>query len=228
MVLAPRKTRLLDDRPLLRWSAVTGATSYTIRIDGTPWQTEVTGATELAYPPDAPALESGKGYRLVVEVAGRSSNEEAGPDLGFSLLAPAEAKAVRAEEARARGLGLSEEATRLLVANLYAGRQLYAEALQALRAPGDAGQPALARLEGDLSLTVGLVGDAEAAYLGAHEASAAGGDREGEALASRGLAAVYGLIGNPQEAAQYFREARSLYEQLGDRQAVAEIDAATK
>jgi hypothetical protein len=228
VVVAPRKTRVLSDRPLLQWTAVPGATSYLVKVEGTPWQTEVSGVTELAYPVDAPALEPGKTYRLIVEAGGHSSREESVPGLGFSLLSAAEVQRVRADEARARSLGLGEEATRLLVANLYAGRQLYAEALQALASPGGSNQPALARLQGDLSLTVGLVRDAEAAYNDARQKSAASGDREGEALASRGLATVYGLIGNTVEATRYYQQARSLYEQLGDRQAVAEIDAAMK
>ena len=228
VVISPRKTRLLNDRPLLQWTSVPGATSYRVRIEGTSWQTEVPVATELAYPSDAPALEPGKSYRLVVEAGERSSSEEAGPNLGFALLFPAEARQVRSDEARVRGLGLNEEATRLLVANLYGGHELYSEALQTLNTPAGAGKAALARLRGDLSLAVGLVRNAEGEYVEALDASGAEGDREGEALANRGLGKVYGLIGNPQEAKRYYQQARVLYEQLGDRQAVVEIDAAMK
>ncbi len=227
-MVAPRKTRLLSGRPLLQWTAVPGATSYKVSIEGTTWQTEVAGATELAYPADAPALEPGKSYRLVVEAGGRSSREEAGPDLGFSLLAADEAQDVRAEEARVGALGLSDEATRLLVANLYAGRRLYAEALQRLGGAEAPTQPALARLAGDIALAVGLTREAETAYAGALEASTAAGDREGAALANRGLGRVYGAIGNTAEAKTFYQQARSLYEQLGDQKSVAEIDAATK
>lgn len=228
VVVSPRKTRLLNDRPLLQWTEVPGASSYKVSIEGTPWKTEVSGATQLAYPADAPALEPGKTYRLVVEAGGRSSSEEQGPGLGFSLLPEAEAQQVRADETRARGLGLSEQGTRLLVANLYAAHQLYAEALQALDSAPAAGSPALSRLEGDLAVTVGLLRRAETAYTGALQASTAAHDDEGQALANRGLGTVYKLLGNAEEATRYYGQARALYEQLGDRQAVGEIDAALK
>jgi hypothetical protein len=58
------------------------------------------------------------------------------------------------------------------------------------------------------------------------QSSSTTSDREGEALASRGLAKVYSLLGNKEEAKRHFQQARSRYEELGDRQAVAEIDAA--
>lgn len=228
VVLAPRKTRVLADRPLLQWTAVAGAASYTVRIEGASWQTEVAGVTEFAYPADAPALESGKSYRLIVEAGGRSSAEESGPDLGFTLLLPAEAEQVRADEARARSLSLSDDATRLLVANLYASHQLYAEALQTLGAPTIPSDPALARLAGDLALRVGLVRSAEEAYLQALEGSTAAADPEGRALASRALGRVYDLLGNSTEASVYYEQARTLYEQLGDKQALDEINAVLK
>lgn len=228
LVLAPRKTRLLNDRPLLQWAPVAGATAYTVTIQGASWQTIVSGATELLYPADAPALEPGKSYRLVIEAGGRSSSEETGPDLGFTILPASEAQQIRADESRARGLPLSDAAARLLVANLYAAHQLYSEALQTLGAPAIPETPALARLEGDLSLSVGLIRSAEAAYLQALEKSTSAGDLEGQALAGRALGQVYRLIGNAEEANLYYQRARSLYDQLGDKQAVVEIDTALK
>lgn len=227
LVLSPRKSKILNDRPLLRWEAYGGASSYKVSIQGTGWQTEV-GTTELQYPANAPALVPGQGYRLIVEADGRSSAEEAGPGLGFSLLPIAEAEQVRADEARARALGLGDEATRLLVANLYAGHQMYAEALGVLNDGAAPSQPALARLTGDLYLTVGLVRRAEEAYIAALGLSTAAGDREGQALTERGLATVYRLLGNAQEADGHFGSARALFDTLGDRQAVGEIDQALK
>ena len=136
VVVSPRKTRLLDPHPALRWTAVPGVTSYRVSLQGVTGARPSTAATETVYPPDAPALKPGTVYRLIVEAGERSSTEEPGAGLGFELLGAGEVEAVRAAEAKIRALGLSEAATRLLTANLYAVHDLYAEAIDVAGSPG--------------------------------------------------------------------------------------------
>ena len=55
LVIAPRKTNLLAERPLIRWTAPPSATSFkvTVRGSGVNWTTDVAGKTEIPYPADA-------------------------------------------------------------------------------------------------------------------------------------------------------------------------------
>ena len=133
-MLSPRKTRILSSHPLLRWSAVPGAGVYKVSVRGPnlTWSADVTGTSEIAYPDGAPALQPGVTYKLSVAAGNRSSDEESAAGLGFTLLKPDEAQAVKDGEARIRALGLSDAATRLLLANLYAGQGLTAEATNQL------------------------------------------------------------------------------------------------
>jgi hypothetical protein len=85
-IISPRRTLLLDDKPLIRWNAVPNATRYTVRLrepSGVIWQTEVK-QVEVRYS-GTPVLQPGVGYALIVEAdTGASSTEEGVPGWGFN------------------------------------------------------------------------------------------------------------------------------------------------
>lgn len=228
MVLSPRKTLLLDPHPVLRWNVLAGAESYQVSLQGTNWMTEVDGATtELVYPADAPALQEGMSYKLIVQAAGQTTEAESESGLGFTLMSRDEAAVVRQAEEHIRSLGLADPAARFLIANQYASHSLYAEAIEqlvAIRAP----EPAVARLLGDLYLQVGLGGQAETAYRQALELSQAAAaqdleDIEGQTLAHVGLSAAYTAQGKASDAESHRLAAIALYEKLGDAARVQEL-----
>ena len=225
VVLSPRKTKLLGPRPTFRWTAVPGAASYRVSLQGTDWSATVDGATEIAYPSGAPALKPGTAYRLVVEAGERSSAEEAGAGLGFTLLEAGEVEAVQAAEAKIRALGLPDAGTRLLVANLYANHSLYAEAIELLEPLANSGEPAVSRLMGDLYLSTGLNGQAEESYLRALRLSEGASDVEGQAAAHAVLGNIYESLGSRDEAARHWQAAIANCEQLGDQAKTAQLRA---
>ena len=149
----------------------------------------------LSYPDSAPALQPGVNYRLIVTAGDRSSSEEPGAGLGFSVLGAEEAKTVTEAEAKIRALGLAETPAALLIANVYATNGLYAEAIEALeRLPGSQ-EPAVLRLLGDLYVSTGLNRLAEERYLTALARSEALSDVEGQAQAHHALGRVYEAAG---------------------------------
>ena len=225
LVISPRKTKLLNPRPVLRWQPMPGAKSYKLSLQGTNWTTEVSGASELPYPDSAPALQPGVTYRLVVTAGDRSSSEEPGAGFGFSVLGAAEAKAVKEAEAKIRALGLTETATALLIANVYATNGLYAEAIEGLeRLPGPQ-EPAVLRLLGDLYISTGLNRLAEERYAAALARSEALNDIEGQARAQHALGRIYDALGNPAEARRHLSDALALYDRLGDAKKATEVKA---
>jgi tetratricopeptide (TPR) repeat protein len=223
-VISPRKTHVLDPHPLLRWTAVPGAQSYHVTLQGVDWSVDVGGQTELAYPVDAPPLQAGKTYKLVVTAGSLTSEDEATPGLGFSLLPAAEAEPVRASEKKIAALQLADAPTRLLIANLYAGHGLYAEAIQQMEGLAGGQEPAVGRMLADLYLQTGLVRLAEQQYLDALALSEQAGDLEGQALAQRALGDIYSqTLSNPDEAAQRWQQSLDLYERLGDVKMVEQL-----
>jgi len=238
VLVSPRMTTLLNPTPLIRWLPARDATSYKVSVfqgSAVVWSTTVGNVTQVQFPNDPKvALIPGKTYRVVVYAGTHSSSEERAPNLGFAVLIPDEADKVRAAEARIRGLRLSDESTRLLVAELYAnwvapngpdGKALNAEAIELLEGLGEMKAPALVRQLGDLYLAIGLSGKAEGLYLRALKLSQDAEDIENQALAQHALGRIFAKTKlNISEAMQRLQSARSLYQSLEDAGAVAEVD----
>jgi hypothetical protein len=228
LILSPRKTKLLSAHPILRWSPVAGATLYKVALRGPnlSWSSDVSGKTEIAYPNDAPALAAGATYKLSVSTGAHSSDEESSPGLGFTMLKPDEAQVIRDGETRIRGLGASDAATRLLLANLYAGQGLTAEAIEQMESLITvAEEPAIVRALGDLYLKIRLNRLAEERYTQALALSQKLNDVEGQAIAQNALGLVYEALGNKSEAVQRSQKAIAWYQKLGDAKTIAQIEA---
>lgn len=225
-IISPRATKILDPMPVLRWNAVPGAKTYTVRISETNWLEQVE-ATELQYP-GTPALQPARVYLLVVESEnGKSSKDEGLPGLGFSLLAEEEASRIREDVTRIRALNLSEDATAFALAQLYAGHQLYAEAIELLEESTATNDQAtnVHRALGQLYQQVGLLMQAEYHYRLAVGIAEEVGDVESAAEAQAKLGEVYLALGNTSEASRWLAEAQAGYESLGDAQRASQIAA---
>jgi len=227
-IISPRKTKLLDANPTLRWNPVPGATRYTVSVEGgqEDWTFE-TDQTELVYPSDAPPLEPGVDYLLIIKTDnGKSSQSEGLAGLGFSLLAQEDAQHARDAAAQLAELNLPDEARAFALAQVYAGYGLIAEAIETLEALLETGSQTAAvyRALGDFYRQTELSLLAQARYLDAIELAAAAGDVEGQAAAQVGLGEVYATLGQHDLADEQLRQARDGYEALGDVQRVSELD----
>jgi hypothetical protein len=224
-IISPRMTRLLSGQPMLRWNAVAGVTTYTVRIHGVDWLTKTT-ATRIVYPTDAPALRPGVTYLLLVTADnGRTSREEGAPGLGFSLLEPDEADSVRADVTRLHNLALPAEAEFYALAQLYAGHELVAEAVGLLEelVTGGSQEAAVYHALGDPYRNIGLERLAEPRYLTAAELARRAGDVEGQAAALSSLGEVYASLGNKQEALVRWQQALEHYRVIGDAAQTAQV-----
>jgi len=98
-IISPRRTQLLDSKPILRWNPVAGATSYKLSIlenrAKLNWEMTVSG-TEAVYPGE-PALKPGVKYRLIVETNTGVSSESPllEGDAEFGLLDDREVQGVK-------------------------------------------------------------------------------------------------------------------------------------
>lgn len=239
IIVTPRATKILNPRPVLRWTPPAGAgaeTVYNITLVArgrAVWSKEVKAETQLTYPSEgAPRLVPGESYMLVVEVKGCTSVEAAGcsskkdtqPGIGFRLLKDEAARPVRETAERIRRLGLSADATALLTAKFYVSEGLFAEAIQLLE-PLTKTMPATAVEQslGDSYLATGLARLAEEHYLKALQIAQAADDKEGQGAAERALGYVYQQIGNTEESEKRLRRALTLYTNLGDAETAREV-----
>jgi tetratricopeptide (TPR) repeat protein len=67
---SPCQTKIRERHPTFVWTADDPATEVRVTLyneDGIVWKYELSGATQVEYPPDAPALEAGVSYSWIVE-----------------------------------------------------------------------------------------------------------------------------------------------------------------
>jgi hypothetical protein len=232
IIISPRRTRLLNQRPLLRWTPIQGVDTYTVSVQAgsTLWSGTVKGVSQVQYPADAPALTPGQAYKVVVIGGGRSSEDKLVPDLGFSIATADETNEIKAAETRIKSLGLSDGATQFLTAVLYATRKsevrdnFNAEAIERLESLSTSlREPAVQRMLGDLYLKVGLLTLAEERYTQANDLSKKVNDIDGQATELQTLGTIYELLGNKDEAIKRLQDAIAWYQKLGDANAVSQL-----
>lgn len=223
-VISPRNTAVLSDRPQLRWNAVPGIDRYTVSLmngDTVVWTKEMQ-TNQIAYPAEVEPLQSGINYTLAVEAAnGRTSNEE-DIEPSFYLLSADQAAIVRQAEPVLSEQSAPETAA-LLQANLYAGSELYGEAIATLETLLNQGTESaiVYRQLGDWYEQSGLYLRAESNYLKALPLTES--NLEEQARIQATLGELYGAIEQNQEAVRYLTQAKESYEQLNNQLKVEEM-----
>ncbi|MEG3865680.1 hypothetical protein [Microcoleus sp. Z1_B2] len=229
-IISPRRTKLLDSKPILRWNPVAGATSYklSLRENGAKlnWEMTVSG-TEAVYPGE-PALKPGVRYRLIVEAnTGASSESAVGEgDIEFSLLDETEVERVKSEVGAIDKQVPNENAKKLAISSVYLNTNLIAEAREILENLQKTGMetPPIYRTLGDLYLEkLQLVPQAEVYYSKVIN-TAKPDDIEELTAARYGLGQVHSAMRNNLEAMKYLRMAKDGYTTLGDLPMVEKIE----
>lgn len=269
-IISPRSTAVLNNKPMLRWNAVSNVTRYTVSIEdqrvgkGKVWTTEVSDSgvaypnqpagdssvkyIKVNYPSDAPPLEPGVDYLVVVTTQQQveatdqcrpdwekqpedpfkcitSSTKDEGKGLGFYLLDENEAQRVQ-ELAKSIKQELDGEAQALALAHLYKENDLMVDAIATLEALLEQGSQTTGvyRLLGDLHGEIQLSQLAEVRYLKAIELAKNSRDLVGQAAAQFGLAEVFAARGLRDKAIQTWTEAKNAYATLGNTERVRELE----
>jgi hypothetical protein len=224
IVISPRKTMLRNLRPTIRWAPIAGAkaaTTYNVTLYGDNmkpiWTKDVVSETNLIYPDIEPPLRPGQTYKVVVTSEGLNSQQDHSPGLGFTTFTPAQERRLADEEKKRKQLDLPEPQIRFLVTNLYAARELYAEAIEQLEdLYKTMKEPEVARTLGDFYAATGLNREAEKKYLEALTLTSTS-DLDGLGLTQNNLAQVYENLGIFDQAIARLREAVKAYRLLRNR-----------
>ena len=249
VIISPRGTLLLSTRPTLRWAPIKKFDSQAPAQPARPaysvevytddmrkiWGKNGITTTELAYPADVPELTAGE-YLLVVTTGDRSSTQETGAGQGFTVLPkcpaqparneaePCLARVIQEAATRIRQLGLPDDSTRLLIADLYTSYELYAEAIEQLEEVlKTTREPAILRRAGDLYASIGLSREAEGRYLEALGLPQINSDPETLGMTLYTLALTYEQLGSLAQARTRYDEAIRAYEKIRDDQTVTEL-----
>ena len=229
-IISPRRTKLLDSKPILRWNPVAGATSYklSLRENGAKlnWEMTVSG-TEAVYPGEPP-LKPGVRYRLIVEANTGASSETPVVEghTVFGLLDEGEVERVKSEVGAIDKQVPNENARKLAISTIYFNTNLIAEAIEILENIEKTGgeTPPIYRALGDMYLEkLQLVPQAEVYYSKAIN-TAKPDDIEELTAARYGLGQVHSAMRNNLEAMKYLRMAKDGYTTLGDLQMAEKVE----
>jgi hypothetical protein len=174
LIVAPRQSDVLGDRPSFHWRAAEGATRYRVSVSGdagATWTREVT-TTQLDYPADAPALARDADYLWKVEAFGDKGpvREESS---AFRVLSDGVVATVRADLTKiAESTGGPETpAAHYLAGSYLSGRGLYDDATSHFVRLGELSpeSPAPHEALGNVYRAIGLTDLAAAEYQRALE-----------------------------------------------------------
>jgi hypothetical protein len=232
IIISPRKTKLLNPRPILRWAPIAGRTKYIINVRGwnLDWSENVGPKTEIPYPQDEDKqLTPGVIYKLTIKAGNHSSDDEGVSNLFFTLLTPREAQVIHDQRQKIISLGLPELTTQLMVAQLYAESELNSEAIEQLCSlPVKVMESAVLQLLGDIYFNCGLTLMAEEQYLLALEVADKKQDLFNKAQAQSSLGQLYEMLGNRGKAITYWQQAKELYRRLADKEMIEKVEDALR
>ena len=203
---------MLNDRPTLSWTEITGATHYTITLqsDDSIVRTIIATGSPLPYPQEWESLQAeGASYRLIVESDGKSSGDTTP---GFSLLEKRDEFMPKVERLQQRTL--AEPARTLLLAELYLSYNLRSEAVELLTALPDADKIiAVQNLLGETYLNMGLVVQGQAAYTRMAELAETQSFVESQAQALVGIGWVACAVRDFAAVTANWSQAQAIYEE---------------
>ena len=226
-IISPRKTKILNNKPLLRWNGVPNATSYTVRLrdpSGVIWEEEVSN-TEIPYPGNPP-LKPGENYSMVIVANNNTSSQNEGIfGLAFSLLDANKAQEVKTAVEKISQQELPQDVRAIALVHLYRSYNLIAKAIETLEMLVEQGTETtlVYRLLGDSYRQIRLNLQAKDAYVKAVEMAKAE-DIEEKADAQAALGEVYIILKDIDKAIGSFNEARVKYKFLGDLEQVKKLN----
>lgn len=172
-------TALLNDKPSISWHAVPGAIDYTVRLlgigSGLDWERTVDNSSKLdlgeikmLYPDDAPALQPGITYKLIVEARSQATQKRIEAETTqFRMLSKENIEQVReaVEKIDKSSLSKEEKAFRRWY-DVYKDKNLIAETIEMLELLVTEGsqKPQVYSLLGKIYQEQGLVDFAKVRY----------------------------------------------------------------
>ena len=232
ILLSPRNTAVLEPIPELRWVEVPGAIEYVAHLSGpTAFADQALDAVSLScledprtapnrvcsapWPAEWRLVQTGKHFLTLGARLSAASELRSPEGSWLKPVAAEESAQMQAESATIRALGLDAVTCDLLLGGLYAGHELYGQAIAAYESALSA-QPAavLYVTLGDLYRQIELFSLAHAAYDEALAAQTPP-DEAARAAAEFGLGQVYyAYQGDYAQASEHFAEAVHLYRQI--------------
>ncbi|RCJ18626.1 hypothetical protein A6770_32780 [Nostoc minutum NIES-26] len=156
-LIVPYSPLILNSRPSLSWTAIPGAISYIVQIEGTGvnWSKEV-NSISLPYSKEQPAMQPGNIYQ--VNVLAKMAEQKFIASQSILMVASLQkAEQTKAIIERIQNLNLPPDELAVDIESVYKGQNLLTEAIEVLkeRVKAKTQNPTIYRLLGDRYLNVG-------------------------------------------------------------------------
>ncbi|BAB78317.1 hypothetical protein H6G49_29075 [Nostoc sp. PCC 7120 = FACHB-418] len=167
-IIQPYGKVIINRRPLISWTAVPGATSYTVQLSGgeVKWEKEVVGTT-LSYPQDQQELSYGSANKIIV-IANKGNDPIIDDTLVVHVLPEGWVRQINQAIEQVKSLGLSADETAYIDLDaIYMSERLLNDTIENLQARVAAGSfnPTLYRILGDRYVEVWMPQLAKTAYI---------------------------------------------------------------
>lgn len=201
VLITPYGNTLIDDRPLISWTPVPGATSYVVKVSGpgVRWGKLISQGTTLAYPSDEPPLGFGNVYTMRV-----SANRGKAPISSvkvFNLVSEQEATRLVSAVQLIEAWNIPEDETAYDTNAVYAAKYLLHNAIETLQARVKAGSqtPDIYQELGDRYLEIGWPEAAQVQYKRAKQLAQQIRDPTAVSEAEAGLQQIAQLKASSQQ-----------------------------
>lgn len=219
-IIYPSNTALQINNPRFRWSSVSGATQYTVKLEDFEevkiWEKTV-NQNEMDYPSkEAKLLEFGKVYILTIEALRNENLSVITKETELKLLNEDDIRDVKADAERLKQAG--PEAISLLM-DLYRQYKLKADAIAYLEELVEQGKQSatIYRYLGDLYWEVERpLKKIENAYLNGLKLATNDRNKGNQALIYARLGEINKKMGNTEKAREMFNNAINCYEEAED------------
>ncbi|MBD2498201.1 hypothetical protein [Nostoc sp. FACHB-280] len=180
---------MINNRPLISWIAVPGATSYIVQVKShyVNWVKQVNG-TSLSYPPEQEKLHYGSAFKIVV-IANKGDSPISADTLVVHLLPEREVTQINQTVQQVASLGLPPDEVLLDLDTIYMSQGLLNKAIETLQGQIEKGSqdPALYRILGDRYVDAWLPQEAVNAYKKALELATVQGKKDEQVIAQARL-----------------------------------------
>ena len=218
-IISPRNTSILNNQPTIRWNTVPGATQYKVIVED--WEDE-TSDTEILYTGELEA----EFFYFVSVLANSDSSSEEEAEVGFTVLDEQKEKDILAHIEAVKQQGLTKGAEGLILAHLYRGNDLNAEAIQVLEELVKEGNESISvyQLLGDIYQQVGLSLQAKETYSKGLALTKNVENIAGKAAIQAELGEVEYALGNEDEAIQWLEKSKADYVLLEDESQIEKLE----
>ncbi|HBE19252.1 MAG TPA: hypothetical protein DEG17_24005 [Cyanobacteria bacterium UBA11149] len=225
-IISPTRGSLLNNKPTISWFPISGATSYSVRIEYSEkilWEKIVENQTEILYPSDKAPLELDNDYEVIVETI--INDKIKSGRVIFRLPNQAQQQSIQTATQNIANSQLTPDDKAIQIAEIYKKNDFLTAAIQTLNSAikNESENITVYQMLGDLYIQANLPKLAETPYQKALNLAGNLNDRNSQAEIQLKLGKVYDTLDKSEEVIASLTSARASYQSLNKLEFAARV-----